>query len=247
MNVEQKNALRQLQYGPSVKIAIRFKEPWWTTKLNIVGGQSFTDLPIRTIVYPSHGVGTDTPSTVLIASYCWTTDAERLGSLAMAGQNEVLKELVLCNLASAHGDPITYEFLCNQFLDMHVKDWTYDVQTMGAFAQFGPGDFQDVYTSLTYPAANKRLHFAGEAISTRHAWVVGALDSAWRAVYEYLSVTKQDDKMERFKELWGKNVEWTSPSVQPQYDQSGQPLLSDLLYEHFGLIEAAIGVGEIKY
>ncbi|KAI6141922.1 hypothetical protein BKA82DRAFT_961792 [Pisolithus tinctorius] len=241
MNVKQRNALRQLQYGPSVKIAIRFKESWWTTKLDIVGGQSFTDLPIRTIVYPSYGVGSNTPSTVLIASYCWTTDAERLGSLAMAGQNEVLKELVLRNLANAHGDPITYEFLCNQFLDMHVKDWTYDAQTMGAFAQFGPGDFQGLYTSLTYPAANKRLHFAGEAISTRHAWVVGALDSAWRAVYEYLSVTNQREKMLRFKELWGETVEWASLPAQFHDDKS------NLLDKHLGLIHEAILAGEIQY
>ncbi|KAI6143733.1 hypothetical protein BKA82DRAFT_36374 [Pisolithus tinctorius] len=241
MNVKQKNALRQLQYGPSVKIAIRFREPWWTTKLDIVGGQSFTDLPIRTIVYPSYGVGSDTPSTVLIASYCWTTDAERLGSLAMAGQNEVLKELVLRNLADAHGPPITYEFLRDQFLDMNVKDWTYNPQTMGAFAQFGPGDFQDVYTSLTYPAANKRLHFAGEAISTRHGWVVGALDSAWRAVYEYLSVTNQREKMLRFKQLWGENVEWASPPAQFHDDNS------NLLDEHLGLIHEAILAGEIQY
>ena len=38
----------------------------------------------------------------------------------------------------------------------------------GAFASFGPGGFQDVYESLTYPAANKLLHFAGEAVSTHH-------------------------------------------------------------------------------
>ncbi|KAI6141916.1 hypothetical protein BKA82DRAFT_28642 [Pisolithus tinctorius] len=257
MNVKQRNALRQLQYGPSVKIAIRFKEPWWTTKLNIVGGQSFTDLPIRTIVYPSYGVDSNTPSTVFIASYCWTTDAERLGSLAMAEQNEVLKELVLRNLADAHGPPITYEFLRDQFLDMHVKDWTYDVQTMDEIDHdsirylvdcgfrrvrtFGPGDFEGLYTSLSYPAADKRLHFAGEAISTRHAWVVGALDSAWRAVHEYLCVTGQHDKMKKFTGLWGENVEWASPPAQFHDDKS------NLLDEHLGLIHEAILAGEIQY
>ncbi|KAI6141914.1 hypothetical protein BKA82DRAFT_1003011 [Pisolithus tinctorius] len=253
MNTMQKNALRQLQYGPSVKIAILFKEPWWTTKLGIVGGQSFTDLPIRTIVYPSYGADPNAESRVLIASYCWTSDADRLGSLATPQQSDRLKELVLRNLAEAHarvrpnGNLITYDFLQDQFLDMHVKDWNHDPHAIGAFAFFGPGDFQNLYTSLTYPAANKRLHFAGEALSTRHGWVVGALDSAWRAVYEYLSVTKQKDKMKRFTDMWGKNVEWTSPPVQPQYDESGQPLPSDLLYEHVGLIDKAIGAGEIKY
>ncbi|KAI6161803.1 hypothetical protein EDD17DRAFT_1822711 [Pisolithus thermaeus] len=243
MTLPQKNALRQLQYGPSVKIAIRFKEPWWTTRLHIVGGQSFTDLPIRTIVYPSYGVNSDTPSTVLIASYCWTTDAERLGSLAVPGQNAVLKELVLRNLAEAHGNGITYEFLKDQFLDMHVKDWSHDALTMGAFAQFGPGDFQDLFNSLGYPAANKRLHFAGEAISTRHAWVVGALDSAWRAVEEYLCVTRQTDKLRAFENLkmCRNNMEWASPPGQFEDPQA------NLLNEHLGLINQAILGGKIEY
>ncbi|KAI5990300.1 hypothetical protein F5J12DRAFT_863110 [Pisolithus orientalis] len=247
MNTMQKNALRQLQYGPSVKIAILFREPWWTTKLGIVGGQSFTDLPIRTIVYPSYGVDSNAKSRVLMASYCWTSDADRLSSLASPEQKDRLKELVLRNLAEAHehaGPPgvrITYDFLQDQFLDMHVKDWSHDPHAMGAFAYFGPGDFQNLYTSLTYPAANKRLHFAGEAMSTRHGWVVGALDSAWRAVHEYLSVTKQDDKMKRFKELWGENVEWTSPPGQFKDDQS------NLLHEHLGLIHQAILAGEIRH
>ncbi|KAI6020427.1 flavin-containing amine oxidoreductase-domain containing protein [Pisolithus microcarpus] len=261
LNLKQQNALRQFEYGPSVKIAIHFKEPWWTTKLNIVGGQSFTDLPIRTIVYPSYSVDSDTPSTVLIASYCWTTDAERLGSLAVLDKREVLKELVLRNLAEAHGSPITYEFLRDQFVDIDVKDWSHDAHTMGAFAFFGPDDFREMYTSLTYPAAEKRLHFAGEAISTRHAWVIGALDSAWRAVYEYLLVTEQDDKMKKFTKLWGNNVEWTSPPAGLPVRTSPPARLpmrtsppaefpddkSNLLVEHLGLIQEAISGGEIKY
>lgn len=42
----------------------------------------------------------------------------------------------------------------------------------GAFAHFGPGKFEDLYDSLNSPAAKGRLHFAGEAISVRHAYVV---------------------------------------------------------------------------
>ncbi|KAI5984068.1 hypothetical protein EDD15DRAFT_1812652 [Pisolithus albus] len=239
MSVRQKNALRQLQYGPSIKIAIHFREPWWTTELGIVGGQSFTDLPIRTIVYPSYGVDSDTPSTVLIASYCWTTDADRLGSLAMPEQNKALETLVLRNLAEAHGNPITYEFLLNQFRGMHVKDWNRDANAMGAFPYFCPGDFQNLYTSLTYPAAKGRLHFAGDAISVRHAWVVGALDSAWRAVYEYLEVTEQDK--ERFFYMWGRNAEWTSRRGGETIDDE-EP---DLLRKHLGLVHEFSNAGQL--
>ncbi|KAI6020431.1 hypothetical protein BKA83DRAFT_16922 [Pisolithus microcarpus] len=239
LNIRQKNALRQLQYGPSIKIAIRFKEAWWTKKLGIVGGQSFTDLPIRTIVYPSYGVDPESSSMVLMASYCWTTDADRLGSLATLEQKDALKVLVLSNLAEAHGHPITYGFLHEQFLGMDVKDWNRDANTMGAFPYFCPGDFQNLYTSLTYPAANGRLHFAGDAISTRHAWVVGALDSAWRAVYEYLCATRQYGKLWVFIEQWGGNAEWTS--LREKVD-SEKP---DLLRKHLGLVHRFGDAGQL--
>ncbi|KIK22552.1 hypothetical protein PISMIDRAFT_102233 [Pisolithus microcarpus 441] len=242
MNFNQKNALRQLRDGPCIKIAIRFGRAWWTDELGIVGGQTYTDLPICTIVYPSHGVDSDTPSTVLIASYCWkTTDADRLGSLATPEQRDALKELVLDNLAEAHGHGITYEFLREQFRAMHVKDWAHDANTMGAFPMFGPGDFDNLYASLTYPAADECLHFAGDVISPYHPWVAGALDSAWRAVYEYLLVTRQDAKIKRFMDLWGGNAGWTT--LQPRSDSQGP----DLLREHLELTRLAILAGVIPY
>ena len=50
-NYGQWSAIRELQYGPSIKIGIKFKTPWWETELPqpIHGGQSFTDLPVRTM------------------------------------------------------------------------------------------------------------------------------------------------------------------------------------------------------
>ena len=41
--------------------------------------------------------------------------------------------------------------------------------SIGAFAFFGPGDFGEQYTALSRPAADNKLHFAGEALSIRHA------------------------------------------------------------------------------
>jgi monoamine oxidase len=134
LNVMQSTALRKLQYGPSIKIGMRFKSTWWTDKLGIVGGQSFTDLPVRTIVYPSYGVDSSSPSKVLIASYCWTNDAERMGSLIGTGQTEYdeqLKELVLRNLAEVHGPEITYKFLVDEYVEMHAWDWNHDPLTGG--------------------------------------------------------------------------------------------------------------------
>jgi monoamine oxidase len=52
-NYSQWAAMRQLQYGPSIKIGIKFTAPWWGSGSflggPIEGGQSYTDLPIRTM------------------------------------------------------------------------------------------------------------------------------------------------------------------------------------------------------
>jgi len=139
LDILQSNALRKLQYGPSIKVGILFTEPWWTTgkdkkgeEFNIVGGQSYTDLPIRTVVYPSYGVNSETPSNTLIASYCWTNDAERLGSLIGTGKKnyeEQLEHLVLSNLAAIHNT--TYKYLKERLVDIHSWDWNHNPSTMG--------------------------------------------------------------------------------------------------------------------
>ncbi|KAH7885591.1 hypothetical protein F5I97DRAFT_1830693 [Phlebopus sp. FC_14] len=241
MSVMQKNALRQLQYGPSVKIAVRFKEQWWTKELGIVGGQSFTDLPIRTIVYPSYGVDSDTPSTVLMASLL-LDDGRGAPRSACCNERRESAERA-CASQSRRFWRDNSRRCMSRIGPVTNMRWTDDFFS-GAFAYFGPGDFQDLYTSLSFPAANKRLHFAGEALSTRHGWVVGALDSAWRAVYEYLKVTKQDEKMKLFKELWGENAEWSSKSTLAKTDPGVQ---LDLLDEHLGLINGAVGTGDFEY
>lgn len=72
-----------------------------------------------------------------------------------------------------------------------------------------------MYTSLTNPAANGRLHFAGEALSVRHAWVEGALDSAWRAVAELLLYPGFKGYQQKFYKNWGYNLEWVSGKAEP--------------------------------
>ena len=50
-NYAQWSAIRELQYGPAIKVGLKFSSPWWLTELPkpIKGGQSFTDLPLRTM------------------------------------------------------------------------------------------------------------------------------------------------------------------------------------------------------
>ncbi|OCH83795.1 hypothetical protein OBBRIDRAFT_742694, partial [Obba rivulosa] len=129
----QWSAIRQLHYGPAIKIGMRFTEAWWYTKLNIQGDSSFTDLPLRTIVYPLYPSLT-APSSVLIAAYCWTYDAERLGAL-MNGDGtarDELIDLVLRDLSTVHGIDVKKYYDRSSRDNAHFAwNWSADPHAMG--------------------------------------------------------------------------------------------------------------------
>ncbi|KAF8888784.1 hypothetical protein BD779DRAFT_1672118 [Infundibulicybe gibba] len=207
ISVAQANALRQITYTPAVKIGMRFKSAWWTTMNNISGGQSYTDRPVRNIVYPSCGDG---KSNTLIAGYCQKEDAQRLGAFMGTGKQEFedqIKEIVIRDLALVHD--VSEDFLNSQYEEHFAWNW-HQPRFQGAFAIFTPGLFEEPYRHLNLPAADGRLHFAGEALSVRHGWVAGALDSAWRAVKEMIVMkySTSSAKYEDFTSLWGENLEW---------------------------------------
>ncbi|KAG8941291.1 hypothetical protein FRC03_004675 [Tulasnella sp. 419] len=239
LTVKQTNALRQLQYGPAEKIGVLFSSQWWNDNkviskidnqpINIQGGQSSTDRCIRTVVYPSYGPNGSSSSNALIASYGWTADATRFAGLF--GNDDAskarLKDLVLRDLAAVHG--VDQKVLEAVFVDIYPWEWSQSPFAQGAYAFFGPGQFSELYRCLTKPIAKGSFHIAGEAISPRHAWVVGALDSAWRAVY---SIVLRDypELKDKFKDLWGQNMEWTaSPTFQKVYTHE------DLLAVHLAI------------
>ncbi|KAK2462139.1 hypothetical protein APHAL10511_005837 [Amanita phalloides] len=235
LSLMQMFALRTLNYGPAVKIGMQFKTAWWTTgkdkdgePLGIVGGQSSTDRPLQIIIYPSHGDVQKGKTTTLIASYGWAREAERLSVLAENDKPRLVR-LVLNDLAGIHN--VSADFLRTELLDTFVWDWSSSPYSMGAYASFGPGKFKHVYTSMTTFAADGLLHFAGEALSPRHAWVEGALDSAWRAVAEMLSLMPDGDEyLAQFYSKWGYNPEWIlrRPKVSiPDVPRTAGPLLED--------------------
>jgi len=235
----QANAIRELNYGPSVKIGLQFKTAWWTTgtdrdgkPLNIVGGQSYTDRPLRTIVYPSFGNVQAGETTTLIASYCWTDDATRMGAL-VDHDDKTLLNLVLNDLAEIHN--VDVGFLRGELIGHKGWSWDHDPYTMGAFAFFGPGKFENLYTSLNNPAAKGYLHFAGEAISVRHAWVEGALDSACKAIHEIVHFPAFQQYREKFLKNWGVKPEWIKPSTKRHKPGAIPSPEEDLILEHLAL------------
>ena len=189
-----KQAIRALGYGASCKVAIKFSTPWWRLEpFSIKGGVSRTDLPLRVCVYPSYNINDHTDeSAVLLCSYTWGQDAQRLGSLISNNTTpqgeEELKRVLLHDLALLHGNESMpyeklHELLGDQYLTHHAWDWYRDENMSGAFAYFGPGQFSNMWEEIIKPNAFGQLYLVGEAASSHHAWVVGALESVVRAVY----------------------------------------------------------------
>ncbi|KAJ6784854.1 hypothetical protein PWT90_10295 [Aphanocladium album] len=204
LNYRKKHAIRRLQYDPSVKMGIKFKTRWWENldSGSFQGGQSFSDLPIRRCVYPSYGLGVSGAPGTMIASYTWGQDSARLGAyFNQGGSRKHIIDITLQNLAAMHN--VTREFLRDQYIDSHLWDWYEGENSLGGFAKCGPGEYTTLMPTLMTPAANGTLHFGGEALSSAHAWVLGAVNSAYRTVAEVLAVEGMHDKLVTMVDMWG--------------------------------------------
>ncbi|EFQ32476.1 flavin containing amine oxidoreductase [Colletotrichum graminicola M1.001] len=207
---DTKQAIRCLGYGASCKVGMRFKEAWWRKKpFNITqGGLARTDLPLQVCVYPSYNIHDDVDEpAVLLVSYTWGQEAQRIASLissnSPAGEEE-LKKVLLHDLAMLHsGVASPYEdtlaLISGLYDTHHAYDWYRDPHMAGAFAYFGPCQFWDLYPAITKPNAFGQLYFVGEAASAHHAWVVGALESVVRAAWSMFNLLHQGS----LKELGG--------------------------------------------
>lgn len=201
LHPSQKDAIRSLHYDDSVKVALKFDHPWWIETCGIVkGGVASTDLPLRTCVYPSYNLEDRGKPAVLLASYTWSQDANRMGSLVNDINKNELVELILRDLARLHARDMTYDSIKRSFTGIYnAYSWSHDPTTAGAFALFGPGQFRNLYPYLSRPAADSKFHIVGEAASTHHAWIVGALDSAYAAVYRFLKRFDLQDAIDTLK------------------------------------------------
>ncbi|KAF9882702.1 hypothetical protein FE257_005510 [Aspergillus nanangensis] len=204
----QREAIRCLRSENSTKVALKFSYPWWIVDCGIAGGGcSSSDLPSRTCVYPSHvGVESGSRPAVLLASYTWGQDANRMGALVRPSsdvQEEELVEIILRDLATLHQPHVSFEKLREAYIGHHAFCWGNSPFASGAFALFGPGQFSNLYPFLCRPAADGKFHIVGEASSIHHGWVVGALNSAYMAVYRFLSRFKQWRAIEKLERDWG--------------------------------------------
>ncbi len=190
--------IRSLSYDRSTKVAIRFSKPWWNPGSTAVyGGYSRSDLPISNVIYPSWNDGPDS-SAVLMVSYSWAQDAARMASLVpdytivKPTRDDPIVTLCLQNLVKLWQPQLpqlTFEDLYNMYEAHHAWAWSHDPWTGGAFALYGPGQFKNVYPEFLQLFCNGKFAMCGEALSAHHAWISGALDSAYLRMFQFL--TKQ--------------------------------------------------------
>jgi monoamine oxidase len=153
-----------------MKIFFQCRRRFWELDDGIFGGGTITDLPIRNTYYPEHG--RETGRGVLLASYTWSEDAQRWGSLSSDERIEQAIE----DVAQIHPQ------ILKEFEVGASVSWHEDKFAGGAFALFEPGQQTRLYETIIAPEG--RIHFAGEHASLAHAWIQGAIESGLRAAWE---------------------------------------------------------------
>lgn len=189
-------AINEMNYEIAQKIYLHLKERFWemgNASKKIVGGCSFTDLPLVSIHYPSdhakpvankYGKWVLKPGAspeevgVLLASYSWCQDAVRLGN-----ENPELQiDDVMRYIEKVHG--LSPHYLDDKLIDYKSLIWS-DVQyiwTAGALSK--PEDKTLFSYAVTVPEMGDRVFFAGEHISQKHVSQQGALQSGMIAANE---------------------------------------------------------------
>ena len=176
----KEEAIRACNIQPTYKLGLQFKTRFWENAKKVdhptYGGQSTTDTPSRWIVYPSYGIG-DEGKGILI-TYCWSTDALSI----LPASDEQRKTIALRDLQCLYPNVKVAEEFTGKWKSVH---WT--AEWSSGVSAFLPGQFKHLYPALQEPEGpapkieDKLFYFAGEHISMRHGWIVGALDSAGRA------------------------------------------------------------------
>ena len=166
----KQRAIRQLKYDASAKIFLQCRRRFWEEDEGIFGGGTTTDLAVRNVYYPDHG--RETGRGVLLASYTWSEDAQRWGSLSERDRLEQAIE----NVAQIHPQ------IVDEFEVGASWMWHDDEFAGGAFALFDPGQQTQLHEHIIAPEG--RVHFAGEHASLGHAWIQGAIESGLRSAAE---------------------------------------------------------------
>jgi monoamine oxidase len=172
-------AIQELNYIDAMKSNFLCNRRFWeraTDYGDMIGGISFTDLPIQSIIYPGdhnqcpqeNPCSPEEPG-VLTASYNLAQNATRLGGLEDPRRYEVIRQ----NVEEVHGLP--RGFLSSFVERYHTVHWNSEPLYRGALAYNLPEQKRLFAYEMQQPEFNNRVFFAGEHISTKHGWMQGAL------------------------------------------------------------------------
>ncbi len=169
-------AVEDIWYGPSTKIMIQSKNKFWLEN-SITGGFSKTNLPIGQLHYPTEPVEAATAGDEynpgILLCYTWKAEALLFGSL----RERVGVEQVVHQISKIH-PKITQLYETGA-----IHAWYSDAAAQGAYVLLKPHQYRHVRYLMNNP--HKNLFFAGEGISHAPGWIQGALESAFRAAYQF--------------------------------------------------------------
>lgn len=170
-------AIRELNYIDAQRTLLLCNKRFWeedTEYGGIIGGISYTDLPIQSTIYPSdHALykGPANKPGVLAASYNFGLDSTRLGAINDKRRIEIIKQ----NVEDVHGLPKGYlKSVVSEYKTVH---WNSQEWARGAIAMTLPEQKNIFLYNILKPEYNNRIFFAGEHASVTHGWMQGALFS----------------------------------------------------------------------
>lgn len=195
-NIKMQSIL-ELNYINAMKSNFLCKQRFWEENApfgNIIGGISFTDLPVQSIVYPSdhnlcalEGTCSYEEPGVLLAAHNLNQNATRVANLEEPHRFEFTKQ----NVEEVHGLP--YGCLNSIVSDYKTVEWFREPYARGALPYTLPGQKNIFAYIMKQPEYDQRVYFAGDHISGKHGWVQGALQTGKSAannltLYHYNSI-----------------------------------------------------------
>lgn len=225
-------AIRSLKMTNAVKVTLGFKSRFWEKdgvhSQGMAGGQSNTDLPSRSIVYPSFGIGEAGPA-YLLSSYSWQDDADKCTHLT----KEQMFEATLKDVIRLHGEVAREEYLG----DGDAIVWNTNRLAGGGFEFFAAAQFGEMFVNAREPEG--AFNFGGEHLDMVHYWIAGSFNSAFRTVWEILiqeGLDTQENLKTLFTSLGGGSI---LPTMIPQFSTHTVDTV-DTMVKQWGVEEPAI-------
>ena len=169
----KKKAIAAVPYASAFKVALEFKRRFWEQDEWIMGGISYTDLPIVQIAYPSYNMFSDGPAVVQAAYDTYTAGKNYTYSFnTLTPQERILAAL---EFGSQIHPQYKEEFISGTSCAWHRIPWT-----LGCYGQWTEDLRAQHYDTLC--EIDGRIVLAGEHCSHIPAWQEGAILSGLDAI-----------------------------------------------------------------